>query len=80
VLASAGGLTTSANTRKIVLMRDGRAQPLQITTDAAPLPIALRSGDQIVVGPKGWMRENLPILVGAGASVLAAIATSLIIR
>jgi hypothetical protein len=44
------------------------------------LAAGLRSGDQIVVGQQGWMRENLPIFISAAASVLAAAVTTLIIR
>jgi hypothetical protein len=40
----------------------------------------LRSGDQLVVGRRTWLSENLPIFIGAAASVAAAAVTSLIVR
>lgn len=80
VLASAGGLTPSANPGAITLVRDGRRRELRLDPGEPALRGLLRSGDQIIVGQRGWVRENLPVLVGAGASVLAAAVTSLIVR
>ncbi|HET9984425.1 MAG TPA: polysaccharide biosynthesis/export family protein [Longimicrobiales bacterium] len=80
VLASAGGLTPSGNGNRITLVRDGHRRGLRLDPGEAALKGTLLSGDQIIVAKQGWLRENLPVLVGAGASVLAAAVTSLIVR
>lgn len=80
VLAAAGGLTPVANGRRIVLVRDGVSNRLSLDDPAALLAQRLRPGDQIVVERQGWARENISVLLGAGASVLAAAITSLILR
>lgn len=79
VLAAAGGLTPVANRRRIVLLRDGVSNRLSLDAPAL-LGQRLRPGDQIVVERQGWARENISVLLGAGASVLAAAITSLILR
>ncbi|HEX2092265.1 MAG TPA: polysaccharide biosynthesis/export family protein [Longimicrobiaceae bacterium] len=80
VLARAGGITPTGNPRRVALVRDGRTTRVRLTPSAPALAERLRSGDQIIVGQRGWLRENLPVVVGAGTSVLAATITSLIIR
>ncbi len=80
VLASAGGLTPIGDPHRIALVRDGRTSHLRLSPDDRALAGHLRSGDQVVVGQYGWLKQNLPVLVGAGASVVAAAVTSLILR
>lgn len=80
LLASAGGITESANTGKIALVRGGTVTRLRLSPGASDLAGRLRSGDQIVVGRRSWIHENAPIVVGAVASVLAAATTGLIVR
>ncbi|MBV9775153.1 MAG: SLBB domain-containing protein [Gemmatimonadetes bacterium] len=80
VLALAGGVSPTGNARNIALVRDGRTTRLHLSPSTPALDGRLLSGDQIVVGQRGWMRENLTVVVGAGASVLAAALTSLIVR
>lgn len=80
VLAAAGGLTPVANRRRILLLRDGGTVRLSLDDAPALLAQRLRPGDQIVVERQGWARENISVLLGAGASVLAAAVTSWIIR
>lgn len=80
VLASAGGLTPSGNPSHISLVRDGHTTRIRLAADEPALQGTLRPGDQIVVGKYGWIRENLPVVIGAGASVLAAAVTSFIVR
>ncbi len=78
VIASAGGLTPTADEGKVMLVRDGVATPLAFgepSTAGRPL----LSGDQIVVGRRSWLRENLNVVLTTGGSVLAAIVTSLIL-
>jgi polysaccharide export outer membrane protein len=80
LLASAGGITESANTGKIDLVRGGTVTRLRLDPGALELAGRLRSGDQIVVGRRSWIHENAPIVIGAVASVLAAATTGLIVR
>ena len=78
--ASAGGLTPSANRRSISLVRDG--QPLVTTSmdELALVRTSILSGDQVVVGRRSWVQENMPILVGGAVSVVGALITALVLR
>ena len=78
VVARAGGLSPAAAPDRIVLVRAGSTATYQ-AGEAEPV-LLLQPGDEIVVPRRGWVRENLPILVGAGASVLAAALTALLVR
>lgn len=80
VLATVGGLTPLGHEGRISLVRDGEVVATRLSPGADMLAVPLRSGDQIVVGRLGWWRENMPVLVGAAASVAAAAITSFIIR
>ncbi|HET8655248.1 MAG TPA: polysaccharide biosynthesis/export family protein [Longimicrobiaceae bacterium] len=80
VLASAGGVAPTGDPKHIFLVHEGRTTRLSLSPDTPALSQGLVSGDRIVVGRRGWMRENLAIVVGASASVLAAAVTSLIVR
>ena len=77
VLAGSGGLTDSARQEDVRIRRG--AELIVLSADAQILP-RLQSGDRIVVGRRGFLSENGPLLVGAAASVLAAVVTSLILR
>lgn len=79
-LAQAGGLLPTANRGKIQLVRGGEVVLAKLDPRSETLRLAIRSGDQIVVPRRGWISENTPILIGAAASVLAALVTSLILR
>jgi polysaccharide export outer membrane protein len=80
VLATAGGITDTGSTGNIDLVRGGRTTRIRLTPGGADLAERLRSGDQIVVGRRSWLHENIPIVIGAAASVLAAATTGLIVR
>jgi polysaccharide export outer membrane protein len=80
VIATAGGLSPTADRKKIVLLRGGRSITSRVDVNAAIPDLALQTGDQIFVGRRGWVSENAPILVGAVASVVAAAVTSIIVR
>lgn len=80
VLARAGGITPAGSPGRVSLVREGRTTRIPMSPGATALAQQLLSGDQIVVGQRGWLRENLPVVVGAGASVLAAAITGLIVR
>lgn len=80
IIATAGGLTPSANRNRIEVLRDGEVVATEVAGQSRALEIRVRSGDQIVVGRQGWLRENLPIVLSAGASIVVAAVTSLILR
>ncbi len=80
VVAAAGGLTPSANRRDIRLWREDETVLLAVEGELVGLRIPLRSGDRIVIGRRSWASENLPFVLGAGASVVAAVLTALIVR
>lgn len=80
VLAAAGGLTPSGDAGRITLMRDGQSLRFSLKGDGQLLSRPLRPGDQVVVARRSWIRENLNVLVGAAATVVAAAVTSLILR
>jgi len=80
VLASAGGLTPVGDAGKISLVRDGRIVALHLSPGESALRGTLHSGDQLMIGQQGLLRQNLPVFIGAGASVLAAAVTTFIVR
>lgn len=80
VLALAGGLGPAADPRRIAVVRGGEVLVTRLDPDFAIFALAPRSGDQIVVGRRGWLRENLAVFVGAVASVSAAALTALLVR
>ena len=80
LVAHAGGLTPTADRERISLIRDGRPV-LTVTAESLPtVEAALRSGDQVIVGRRGWLIDNLPVFIGAGTSVVAALITALVLR
>ncbi len=76
-LALAGGLTPNGNPNEIRLIRD--QQVILLDFDAATLVgmSDIRSGDQIVVGEKGWIARNpgafFGSLLAAGAIITATL-------
>src|SRR5688572_25864553 len=80
ILASAGGLTPSANRRDISLIRDGQRIVTTSVEDVALVRSSVLSGDQIFVGRRSWFQENVPILIGGGVSVIATLITALVLR
>jgi protein involved in polysaccharide export with SLBB domain len=80
VLASAGGLSPSANRNAISLMRRGEAVSTMSIDEVAGTRVPLLSGDQVFVARRSWMQENTPILVSGGVSVVAALITALLLR
>lgn len=79
-IAAAGGLSPQANQNKISLVRGGEVVVARLNVHSQSLGVTLRSGDQILVARRGWLVDNLPILIGAATSVAAAALTAVIIR
>ena len=80
VVAAAGGLTPRGDPSRIWLVRDGESARLSLDGARAGGAPRLLPGDQIVVGRRGWLAENSNAVLAAGATVLAATITSLILR
>lgn len=80
VLARAGGLGPSAAHNRILLIRDGASIALDMNDGAVALRDGVRPGDQIVVGRRSWLSENLPVVVGSTTSILVAFMTALLVR
>jgi protein involved in polysaccharide export with SLBB domain len=80
IVASAGGLTPSADRGDIALVRDGQRVLTTSIEELALARAAVLSGDQVFVGRRSWVSENIPILVGGGVSVIATLITALILR
>jgi len=80
VVAAAGGLNPSADRGDIRLVRGDVTVVTSAEVDLAGLTVPLESGDRIVVGRRSWLSENLPLVVGAAASVVASVFTAMIVR
>jgi protein involved in polysaccharide export with SLBB domain len=80
LIAAVGGLTEMADRDEIRLVRGGQVV-LDVSADElVAVQDRLQSGDRITVGRRSWVSTNTPFLLGAGASVLAAVLTSLLLR
>lgn len=80
VIATAGGLSANANRKRITLVRAGQAVQTRLDPASRIPDIALRSGDQLVVGRRSWLSDNSGTFVGAAATVAAAAITSWIVH
>ncbi len=79
VLARAGGLTASANPKKIVIRRASGVVVAEFKVDSPPLDMRLSSGDQIVVDKRSRSSEYMGILLGTVGSIGVALVTSALI-
>jgi hypothetical protein len=61
-------------------VRDGEARRVSIEPGSADLAIQPRSGDAVHVPRQSWLTENMPVIIGAAATVAAATVTSLLLR
>jgi protein involved in polysaccharide export with SLBB domain len=80
LLVMSGGLLPTASRNKIRLVRAGEEMRIRLDTGDSSPTLQLRSGDQLLVGRRSWISENLPIFIGAAASVAAAAVTTLIVK
>ena len=77
VLAGSGGLTEAARVDDVRVQRSGSVIVLSAEHTE---PVPLRSGDRVFVGRRSFVSRNGPLMMGAGASILAAVLTGLILR
>jgi protein involved in polysaccharide export with SLBB domain len=80
LLAAAGGLTPDGDDGRITLHRAGQAMRISLKAQDGLLLQPLQPGDQLVVARRSWIRQNLNVVIGAAATVVAAAVTSLILR
>lgn len=70
VIARAQGITPDGDAEDIVLVRDGRRLATGLSGTESLQEAGIRSGDQIIVGQRGWASRNFSSIVGI-ASILA---------
>lgn len=77
-LGMAGGITPTGDEDDIRVVRDGRV--IHRALDQATLvgAVDIRSGDQVVVGEKGWFARNPGALLGSLLGAAAVILTALL--
>jgi polysaccharide export outer membrane protein len=73
VIARAQGITPDGNAEDIVLIRGGQRMRAGIAGTQSLQEAGIRSGDQIMVGKRGWASRNFSSVVGV-FSILANVA------
>lgn len=80
VLAVAGGATTDGDPNKLELIRDGQQIPGRISRQSLISESHVRSGDQIFVPERAWVRRNSGFLAAAIITASMGVAATLITR
>ncbi|MBA2669890.1 MAG: polysaccharide biosynthesis/export family protein [Gemmatimonadetes bacterium] len=80
VVALAAGPTTSGDLRRIRVLRDGRVVQDRVAAEASLSSLGIRSGDQIMVGPRSWLARNTPFVVSVLLAVPSVVYTITLIR
>ena len=75
LIARAQGLTSDANSEDIVLVRGGQRLRAGLAGTQSLMEAGIRSGDQIMVGKRGWMSRNFSSM----ASVLSVAASIIVL-
>jgi polysaccharide export outer membrane protein len=73
VVAMAGGASTYGDLKKIRLLRGGQEQQLSFGQGRTLQEVGIRSGDQIVLGRKGFTRDDVTLLLGLVQVALSAV-------
>lgn len=76
VIAHAGGLTEFASSKKVTLRRGDQITPIPDWETAKAVVGELRSGDQVYVGRRSWISQNL-LAAASTAAVIASIIITL---
>ena len=71
-LALAGGLSPTANRNDIRLIRDGGVLIQSLDANNVLGATVIQSGDQIVVGQRGWASRNVALIIGTITSITVA--------
>jgi polysaccharide export outer membrane protein len=77
-LGLAGGITPTGDEDDIRVIRDGRVIHRALDQATMVGAVDIRSGDQIMVGEKGWFARNPGALLGSLLGATAVIITALI--
>lgn len=77
-LGMAGGITPTGDADDIRVIRDGRVIHRALDQATMVGTVDIRSGDQIIVGEKGWFARNPGALVGSLLGATAVIITALL--
>ena len=80
LIAAAGGLTPQGDPDRISVVRQGEVISVGLEPGSDALEQRIRSGDQIVVGRRGWFWENASLVIGSVTSIAVALITALLIR
>lgn len=80
VIALAEGPTSAGDLKRIRVIRDGRVIEDRIAAEATLSSLGLRSGDQIMVGPRSWLARNTPFVVSVLLAVPSVVYTITLIR
>jgi protein involved in polysaccharide export with SLBB domain len=74
LLAMAGGVTQDGDRGRVELIRDGRPISASLSEQDVLASVALRSGDQLRVGQRGWLARNTGVVAAAitGAALVGA--------
>lgn len=72
-IARAGGVTSNGTLKHVTLIRDGRSFKVTEMGDASSASIQLRSGDQIRVGGKPHLFQNVILPIASLAAALASV-------
>lgn len=77
-LGMAGGITPAGDEDDIRVIRDGRVIHRALDQATMVGAVDIRSGDQVVVGEKGWFARNPGALLGSLLGATAVIITALV--
>jgi protein involved in polysaccharide export with SLBB domain len=77
VLAVAGGMTGDGDPRRLELIRDGKRLQATISGHSLISDTRVRSGDQLYVPERGWLRRNSGFLLG---TMITAVVSVLVTR
>lgn len=77
-LGLAGGITPSGDEDDIRVIREGRTIHRALEQSTLVGAVDIRSGDQVMVGEKGWFARNPGALLGSLLGATAVIITALI--
>ena len=77
-LALAGGLTPNGDSNKIQLIRGEATVAEHVPPSSVIGSTPIRSGDQLVVGQKGWVARNTGAIVGSFIAATAIVAAAVI--
>jgi polysaccharide export outer membrane protein len=76
LIAQAGGIDEEGDPNRVEIVRDGERVRLGKWNDIANLVAPVRSGDQIVVGRKGWLARNALTAVSSVAVAVSVLVSA----